>query len=351
MAEYNSFDKVLHRQFLGNNSLSNFLYERLLQKSSLSSTSYDTPHIFITGLARSGTTALLNKIYSTGDFSSFLYKHMPFILSPTLVSYYSKLTNQQVSPPVERSHNDGILFGSNSPECLDEIFWIKSSANWYHEPTLTVSSPTDTHTNAYSYLLNRFSQIQSGKRMLVKNNNNHLRLLTLSRNLPNSTFIVLFRDPIIHAQSLLNQHLNFSKLHHKQPFTLEYMNLLGHREFGRNLAPFVYPYPSKNKHLKLLPTSLSYWLSQWLSTYLWILSLPLTSLGNIKLVCYEDLCTNPNVYHLLCNDNQIKTNSSGQSFRLGNSQVSKETTSSIDPLLYEESRDLYSSLCLASSYK
>ena len=41
-------------------------------------------HIFITGLPRSGTTSLLNFLYSSNQYASLTYRNMPFVLSPNL---------------------------------------------------------------------------------------------------------------------------------------------------------------------------------------------------------------------------------------------------------------------------
>ena len=40
--------------------------------------------VFITGLPRAGTTLLLELLYRTGEFCSFTYRHMPFILAPLI---------------------------------------------------------------------------------------------------------------------------------------------------------------------------------------------------------------------------------------------------------------------------
>ena len=49
-------------------------------------------HLFITGLPRSGTTALLNYIYKTNSFASLTYSDMPFVLSPNLFSKFFGVT-------------------------------------------------------------------------------------------------------------------------------------------------------------------------------------------------------------------------------------------------------------------
>ena len=54
---YSIFSKIIHRQFLSKNEVTNFFIERINEKSN--SIDIDlSHHIFITGLARSGTTAL-----------------------------------------------------------------------------------------------------------------------------------------------------------------------------------------------------------------------------------------------------------------------------------------------------
>ena len=45
--------------------------------------------VFITGLARSGTTILLRNLYASNQFSSTTYEDMPFILCPNLWSKFN----------------------------------------------------------------------------------------------------------------------------------------------------------------------------------------------------------------------------------------------------------------------
>ena len=124
MASYHNSERILHRQFVGDSVLSQYLFNRLVKKSLYSDDHNLKSHIFITGLARSGSTALLNKIYSTGELASITYKDMPFVLSPSLSKYYSHFSKKNDNL-MERLHKDGIEINNNSPECLDEPFWLK----------------------------------------------------------------------------------------------------------------------------------------------------------------------------------------------------------------------------------
>ena len=77
--------------------------------------------IFICGLPRSGTSILLNIIYSSEAFASSTYRNMPFILSPNIWAFFSKFLKK--SNYTERAHKDGIKINTDSPEAFEEVFW------------------------------------------------------------------------------------------------------------------------------------------------------------------------------------------------------------------------------------
>ena len=77
-------------------------------------------HVFISSLPRSGTTILLNSLYTSGSFASLKYSNMPFITSPNLSRlFYKKKINK-----TERPHKDGLMFDLDSPESFDEVFFF-----------------------------------------------------------------------------------------------------------------------------------------------------------------------------------------------------------------------------------
>ena len=65
MSNYSFLSQILNEQFLGNNALSNFLYQRILSKKLTNKSTKNKQHVFITGLARSGSTAILNQFYES----------------------------------------------------------------------------------------------------------------------------------------------------------------------------------------------------------------------------------------------------------------------------------------------
>ena len=119
---YSFLEQLLHKTALSSRFLKEMSFD--LEKSYFLKYCDDYPdnHVFIAGLARSGTTILLNSIYQTGFFGSLSYDDMPFILSPNLWSKISGNGFQKESN--ERAHGDGIIISTNSPEAFEEVFWM-----------------------------------------------------------------------------------------------------------------------------------------------------------------------------------------------------------------------------------
>ena len=65
------------------------------------------------------------------------------------------------------------------------------------------------------------------------------------------------------ANSLLKQHKNFCGLQNELPFVLDYMDLLGHHEFGLHQRAFDSGF-ERNPHC---PDNLEYWIEEWYRTY------------------------------------------------------------------------------------
>ena len=342
MSNYSNLEKILHQQFLGSNPLSDYLYKRILKKANSNKINIKKKrHLFISGLARSGTTAILNQIYESDDFVSLLYKHMPFILAPKLAKTISLLVND-INEGKERLHNDGLIINNHSPECLDEIFWIKSNPNYFLEEMIVPKEIDIKLLNGYEYFLSCYSEIQQNKRLVIKNNNNHIRLKFLYEYFDYCDFFVIFRNPIVQAYSLLNTHLRFCKLQMEDNYILEYMNLIGHREFGRGIKRFIYGDSEyKNKYPE---DTINYWLIQWISCYEWILLNKFYKNKNVKLICYENICQNETYLkkiHSLIKINFTKNKLINKNKNLLQNQ---KNLLNIDPLLERKSLEIYKEL-------
>ena len=125
MKNYSFLSKILHRQFLNDKNIINFQIN-ILKNKSIKFDLKNCRYIFITGLARSGSTALLQAFDSTKIFSSMRYKYMPFILSPRIAQIYSTYLSDNENLERERLHGDGLKINTNSAESLDEPYWINT---------------------------------------------------------------------------------------------------------------------------------------------------------------------------------------------------------------------------------
>ena len=270
MNNYNFIERKLHDLILGNNLINKSLFEleKLLFKFEDLTNEY---HIFITGLPRSGTTILMNYIYQTNCFSSFKYSDMPFILSPNLFKFINFINLKKKNKNFERFHADNIKINYDSPESFDEVFFSNFKSIDYE--------------NELKYFISSICRKCKKKRYLSKNNNNYKRINIIRKNLNNSLFLIPYRLPLEHCNSLLNQHKNFLKLSDDDHFTKKYLKYLGHNEFGKNHVEWFKPIRYFNK------LEINYWLEQWYLFYENIIN-NFSNQDFIFFVNYENLCSN-----------------------------------------------------------
>src|SRR6056300_363387 len=129
MQNYSNIQKFLHDFLLSKKIINKSLFELEKIIYLKNKDIIDQSHVFITGLPRSGTTSLLNFLFSSDEYTSLKYRNMPFVLSPN----FSKLFNKKNTPKKERVHGDGIVFDINSPETFDEVFFNNDEEFVKHE--------------------------------------------------------------------------------------------------------------------------------------------------------------------------------------------------------------------------
>ena len=223
--QYSGLDRFLHKLVLGSKVIQSTSFE-LQQLIAPKLPKPDRP-VFVVGMARSGTTTLLNLLFATGEFESSRYRDLPLPLFPAFWRKVHKGFHQSQSP-IQRAHDDGILVSPDSPEAFEEIYW-NNIGNHLSEKELVES---------FSYYISSIAGASGpGKRYISKNNNNITRLDLLEEVCKeiNGVIIIPIRDPLKTATSSLRMHQRFIAMQEEDPFVLEYMNLLGHREFGKGL--------------------------------------------------------------------------------------------------------------------
>ena len=275
MNNYLTTQKILHRIALSSNFFKEIYFDLEKMFFLNKSTELDNNHVFISGMARSGTTILLNAIHRTNEFASLTYEDMPFILSP---NFWSKLNKSGLSlNKQERVHGDGINIDTNSPEAFEEVFW----KTFHHDEP-------DTSTEFINFV-QLICMKYNKRRYLSKNNQNIKRINHLINIFPSSKIIVPFRDPIQHAYSLFSQHKKFNHLQKNDDFIRKYMFWIGHSEFGLDYVPLY------QKNLKYPDINdINHWIEQWYYSYSELMNLK--KLSEVVFICYEQLCTDNSVY-------------------------------------------------------
>lgn len=227
--------------------------------------------IFITSLARGGTTALLNAMHALPQLATYEYRDMPFIPAPVM---WSKISGNRVVQRRERAHGDGLQIDLNSPEAFDEVLWRLYWPEKYRSDQIELWSEADIDQDKLARLRRNFGKIISLRvsrdRMngrvgyVSKNNTNIARLDFLDRGFPNAAIVVPIRRPVAHAASLHRQHMNFAKRHADDAFTKRYMRDIGHLEFGALHRPIAFSGQDENPYSLEDP---NYWLFYWVTAF------------------------------------------------------------------------------------
>lgn len=318
MENYSIIQKFLHDLFLGNNFLKKSVYE--IEKIFFNKKKINfekNKHVFISGLPRSGTTALLNYLFSSKAFSSLTYRNMPFVMAPNISSILMK--NAKLKRK-ERMHKDGIFFDLNTPESFDEVFFS--------------TFENEEIKNEFLNYLNLILIQKNSKRYLSKNNLNYKKINLIQSLLNKSIFLIPFRDPEQHANSLLKQHKNFCKMQKENKFIRRYMKYLGHFEFGLDHKSWNSPTKFSNFD------DINYWLEQWNKFYRHLLEKNFNK-KNILFICFEKL-NSPNFKRNICNflDINIENTENTEKFIIKKGQV----IANFDNELLVESKKLYNEL-------
>jgi hypothetical protein len=333
-ANYGLLDRLLHRMALQYESIAEMSFDIDQLRASVDKSDVASRrHVFVSGLARAGTTVLMRQFHATGMYRSLTYRDMPFVLAPNLWRKLAAISRAPATD-VERAHGDSIVVSVDSPESFDEVFWrVFAGAAYIRESWLEPHRPAREVLDKYIRYVG--AVLADEKLYLCKNNNNVLRLEAIHRAFPNALILVPFRDPIQQAASLLRQHRKFSELQRHDPFVTDYMRWLGHHEFGLDHRPFRFGnLPARDFDRD----SIEYWLELWCSTYGW---LEQSAPDAAVFVCYEDLCRDDKAWALIAEAAGIPAELSGNpSFRL----TSRTEVTSTDRELGGKAAAIYSRL-------
>lgn len=213
--------------------------ETRLVRPAISTTTVDRP-IYIAGLARSGSTILLETLARHPDVATHRYRDYPPVFTPYLWNSWLDRMPRRKEKERERTHKDGIKVTSESPEAFEEVLWMAFFPD-LHDPGRTAVLDHTTcrpdFETFYRDHIRKLLAIRRACRYISKANYNVTRLGYLQRLFPEARFIIPVRDPAWHIASLLKQHRLFVEGQRAHPRAIDHLRRVGHYEFGLDRRP------------------------------------------------------------------------------------------------------------------
>ncbi|MEZ5832817.1 MAG: sulfotransferase [Dongiaceae bacterium] len=205
----------------------------------LSDIRIDRP-IYVTGLARSGTTILLETLVRHPEVATHRYRDFPMLFTPYLWNRWLDLVPRAPELPAERSHGDGIAVTSESPEAFEEPLWTAFFPD-QHNPSVSAVLDRTTHHPAFARFyrdhIRKLLAVRGRRRYVAKGNYNVTRIPYLAALFPDARFVIPVRDPIWHIASLMKQHRLFLDGQRGNPGAVRHLRRVGHFEFGLDRRP------------------------------------------------------------------------------------------------------------------
>ena len=258
--------------------------------------------IYVCGLARAGTTILLESLAAHPDVASHQYRDFPFVHISVWWNWFLDRAGGKSIDAVERAHKDGIFVTPQSPEAMEEIIWM-SFFPTIHDPSacnvLGKDDAAPEFERFYRDHLRKVIRVRRGSRYLAKGNYNVARLGLLDRMFPDACFVVAVRDPVQHVASLLKQHRLFCEAESRNRKVLDYMRRSGHFEFGLDRRPINFGNDGVIRRIRAAwaeGDDVKGYAIVWASTYDFVLDLlekDQALARRVAIVRYGDLCADP----------------------------------------------------------
>lgn len=255
--------------------------------------------IFVCGLARAGTTILLEALACHPDVATHRYSDYPFIHLPYWWGKLSGKVLQQGGEASERAHGDRIAVTPHSPEAMEEALWM-SFFDTLHggnaKALLDANTSNPAFEEHFRSHIAKLLLVRGRNRYVSKGNYNISRLAYLQKILPDARFIVPVRHPLAHVASLVRQHRHFSAGLADNPKGREHLRRIGHFEFGPERQAIAIADMRDIEHLWAKGEDVRGWARYWsrLNGFVLEQMKATDNLGGaVRLLRYEDLCANP----------------------------------------------------------
>jgi hypothetical protein len=256
--------------------------------------------LFITGLARAGTTILLETLSTADNVATHRYRDFPFIMTPIFWNRFVSLFAVK-QDSIERPHKDRIRITRESPDAFEEPIW-QHFFPFLHDPEAQHQLDCETVDTAFEKFyrdhIQKILLIRKGLRYLSKGNYNLTRIEYISCIFPDARYLIPIRHPLRHVESLVRQHRIFKDYAKQNPQVPEYLKSVGHYEFGPQRAPICLTREGGHRIVSAWKNGddhLGYAI-QWTEVYSFIARLLAERADlaeRILVIRYEDLCSDP----------------------------------------------------------
>ena len=205
--------------------------ESLSLREELDAVEIDRP-VYVSGIARAGTTILLELLNRHPELGSHRYRDFPGVFVPT---WWNRGQSSTPLTPQQRAHGDRLQVTQDSPEAMEEPLWMTFFPAAHRSDVSNVldrSTSNPEFEQFYRDHIRKLLSVRHRRRYLAKGNYNLTRLAYLQKMMPSARFVVVVRHPRDHIASLIKQHRLFCAGQEKYPRALAHMQHVGHFEFG-----------------------------------------------------------------------------------------------------------------------
>ncbi|WP_020399447.1 sulfotransferase [Kordiimonas gwangyangensis] len=208
--------------------------ESRVMRDELDQIGIDRP-IYIAGVARAGSTILLEMLARHDETVSHRYRDFPLVQAPVVWSWFVDRAGRKDDVARERAHKDRIKVTPESPEAFEEILWMQFFPHVHQigrSAVMDAGLQADAFEAYYRDHIRKILHLRGGRRYLAKGNYNSTRLPYLRHLFAGARFLVPVRHPDWHVASLMKQHRLFMDAADKDPRITDHLRRSGHYEFG-----------------------------------------------------------------------------------------------------------------------
>jgi hypothetical protein len=251
--------------------------------------------IFVSGVARSGSTILTEVISQHPHLACHHYSDFPLTWTPY---WWNSLRNRLALPkqdPQERAHRDGLMITADSPEAIEEVLWMHFFPRAHEADCSHVMGEQESHPAFEEYYrdhIRKMLAVRSRHRYVAKNNYHVTRLEYLLKLFPDARIIIPIRNPVQQVASLLKQHRLFSQQNAEDSRVSRQLRLSGHYEFGPLRCPIIV-HENRRQYYRQDLEDVAWYAAQWSDIYGFLherIQINQTLAKACLVVHYEDTC-------------------------------------------------------------